>query len=59
MPCVDFYFVVVVVAHEASGILVSGPGTEPALRAVKAQRPNHWTAGEFPKRVFINPFPST
>ena len=59
MPYVDFCFSVVVVAHEASGILVPGPGTEPALSAVKAQRPKHWIAGEFPKHIFINPFHST
>lgn len=30
------------------GILVSRPGIEPRLWAVKAQSPNHWTIGEFP-----------
>ena len=45
--------------HKASGILVPRPGIEPALSAVKAQRPNHWTAREFPKHIFVNPFHST
>ena len=29
------------------GILVSRPGIEPRLWAVKARSPNHWTVGEF------------
>ena len=32
----------------ACGILVSRPGIEPRLWAVKARSPNHWTVGEFP-----------
>ena len=31
------------------GILVSRPGVEPVLSAVKTQSPNHWTAREFPE----------
>ena len=34
--------------HSAAGrILVPRPGIEPALAAVKAQHPNHWTTREF------------
>ena len=33
--------------HVACGILVSWPGIEPGLLAVKALGPNHWIAREF------------
>ena len=41
----------------AYGILIPQPGTEPMPLGVIAQRPNHWTAREFPvlfldKRIF-------
>ena len=37
----------------ACGILVPGPGIEPAPSAVKAQSPNHWTTREFPETLFL------
>ena len=40
LTCVSF-------DHVACRILVPQPGIEPGPLAVKAQRPNHWTAREF------------
>ena len=34
-------------ARMAGGILAPSPEMEPALSAVKAQSPNHWTTREF------------
>ena len=39
----------------ACGILVPGPGIEPAPPAVEAWRPNHWTAREVPTLYFNFP----
>ena len=41
-------------SHRAAcGILVLGPRTKPRPSAVKARRPNHWTARKFPSHSFL------
>ena len=45
-----------VAAAETCGIFIPWPGTEPALLAVKAWNPNHWTTRKLPQEViFFNP----
>ena len=55
---IQTHWVVVVVAffwlrHLTWGILLLPPETEPVSLAVKAQSPNHWTAGEIPLYIEI------
>ena len=50
--CCLFFFFLIWLHHVACHFLVHQPGTEPRPPVVKAQRPNHWTAGEFP--VILN-----
>ena len=38
---------------EACGILVPWPGIEPAPSAVEVWSPNHWTAREFPNKLYL------
>ena len=40
----------------ACGISVSQPGTEPLPTVVKVWSPNHWTAREFPLKIFFYVF---
>ena len=54
-----FVFVFVFgLCHTACEILVPWPGIEPEPLAVNVQRPNHWTAREFPRMNLLlrNPF---
>ena len=44
----EFYLFLIWPRHVACEILVPRPGIEPVPLAVKAQRPNCWTAREFP-----------
>ena len=39
-------------SHTTCGILVPGPGIEPAPPAVEARGLNHWTAREVPRPPF-------
>ena len=36
----------------ACRILVPQPGIKPVLSALEARSPNHWTAREFPRRIY-------
>ena len=37
----------------ACGIVVPGPRIAPGAPAMKALRPNHWAAREFPRKPFL------
>ena len=49
--CLDFCFLIGSCC-EACRILVSQPGIKPGPSAVRPQRANHWTTGEFPVLFF-------
>ena len=48
-----YLFLFFIFGRAAGGILAPRPGIEPAPLAVKAQSPNHRTAREFPKILFL------